>query len=279
MREVRTLDSQLYSRLTLPIIKEALFHASNYAKQRGGREGDNLQRAAEWMSDFVFQNGGKIEPLEEERGGKHPAEIQLEKERQQRETEQYKQVSGDINGRIDRALVGLITEGMDPRLNKFMKGVIIDRVLEDIVGGIGQDKPFTMKLRGIWSRAKLAQYPEQMRKQIVDAHVNRARGLFRELRDKYTREALGGQRPQGQRNNGEEDRNRDRNRNQDRQNDRDGKPRKRRFDSQGGRGDGRSQGSRREAVLDSSKIDYSRTTDADILSGDRGRIKLRGGSR
>lgn len=267
---LRKIDANLYTELTLPIIKELLYHANEYGKARGDN-GKNLVRSAEWLADFVFQNGGKIPDIKTEAGeAKHPAEIELQKLKDQQNKDAYRGATTDVNTRIDKSLEAMVRDGLGAGLNNFAKTAVIDRTLNEFISTLKSDRPFQLKLETLWKAAKNAGFTEAAKAQIADAYVQKGRQILRGIRSKYVTEALGGkrkiQRPEGEER---EDKGQKVEKNQDR----DTKPRKRNFDSHGS--SGRS-GTRREAVLDSRKIDYSRTSDEDILSNDPGRIKLKG---
>ena len=269
---LRKLDPSLYTELTLPVIEELLYHAGEYAKARGeSPEGKNLMRSAEWLADFVFQNGGKIPDIKGRgKGEKHPAEIELERERERRNTELRTAAVTDVNGRIDKSLEGMVREGLGDGLNNFAKSAVIDRTLTEFINTLKGDKAFQMKLDSLWKAARAAGFSEAAKAQISNAYVMKGRQMIRAIRSKYVAEAQGGKRRFVKREDGKEETTEKK---QEREKDSEDRPRKRNFDAHG-----RSAriGTRRDTVLDSRKIDYSRTSDDDILSGDPARVKLKG---
>jgi hypothetical protein len=257
---IRKIDPNLYTEVTIPIIEELLYHAARYAEARG-ENGKNLLRSAEWISDFVFQNGGQIPDLKTRDTEKHPAEIELEKERQRYAESTRSEATKEINSKIDRSLDAMAREGLGDELNNFAKSAVIDRTLSEFINSIKNDRAFQMRLGTLWKAARAASFSEVSKEQIASAYIQRARQVLRGIRAKYVQEALGNRRRlktgQEKQETTEEEK----------------APRKRSFESHGRSG---KSGSRRETVLDSSKIDYSRTSDEDILSGDPARVKLKG---
>lgn len=260
---LRTLDKEAYLRVATPVIEELLFHASEYATKRGNK---NLVNAAKHMADFVFQNGGEI-PNIKAVAEKHPAEIELEKERSKAAMNALGGAKNDINTRIERSLVGFLTEKFTSNLSVLEKEAITNKALDELMATIGKDKLHSQKMRNLWRRAEIAGYSEQSKDAIHKAHVARAKSTLAEIRDRLLQDALKGRgrrvakpgdKAKGEV--GEESQQR---------------PRKRDLNSGGRGGHGSSQ--RRGGVLDPSQIDYKRTSDLDILNDNGGdRVKLRG---
>lgn len=272
---LRELDPNLYIDLTLPIIEELLFRAGERAKSQGlGYDpttkkplpGQNLKLSAEWIADFVFGKPEIPDIAKRQSQEKHPAEIQLEKERRERDEGTRRSFSADVNRDVDKSLRGMITENLDPRLSKFERTAVIERVLDELAQQVNKDQPFVTKIKGLWGRAKTARYSAQSKDAIVAAHTSRAKAVVKDIRNRIVQEALG---PRArQRVNGHQQASQDGQRNQ--------QPRKRQFGSHGRPGVTR----QRVAVPDSSKIDWARTSDADILADKGGdRIKLKGQRR
>lgn len=272
---LRELDPNLYIDLTLPIIEELLYRAGERAKVLGAGydpttkkplPGQNLKLSAEWLADFVFGKPEIPDITKRTPTEKHPAEIQLEKERNERDTAARQQFSADINRDVDKSLRGMVTENLDPRLSKFERNAVIERVLDELATQVNKDQPFVTKMKGLWGRAKTARYSAQSKDAIVSAHTSRAKAVVKDIRNRIVQEALGPrarQRVNGSRQESQEGQSNN-------------QPRKRQFGSHGRAGAPR----QRTAVLDSRKIDWTRTSDADILADKGGdRIKLKGQRR
>lgn len=254
---LRTIDEDTYfNSVAKPVVSELLFHAAAYAKKLGDV---NLERAAKHVANYIFQNGGEIPDISKP-AEKHPAEVELERVREETAKREYKGASSDVNVRIDRSLKGFITEGLSSRLSPIEREFIVERTLDKMVEKLSADQTHGLRMRQLWRKARTSGYDERSKVAIVTAHVARAKTLAREIRDGLVKEALKGRGGRPNQTGQKEQENLSR-------------PRKRTFDSVG-RGGG---SGRRQTVLDSSKIDYKRTTDMDILMDDGGdKVKLKG---
>jgi hypothetical protein len=269
---LRKMDQNLYIDLTLPILQEAIYHMVEYGKSRG-EAGKNYVRSAEWTADFLFGKP-EIPDLSKRMNGqeKHPAEIQLEKEREARQREEFTRATSDVNSSIDKSLEAMVRDGLDDSLTPFVKSAVIDKTLGEFINSLKGDKAFQVRINGLWKTARAANFSEASKKQIVEAYTARARQTIRSLRARFVQEAGGRNKATLKKGNISAKTDKSEEKREEQREDRE-KPRKRNFDSHGRSG---KTGSGRESVLDSSKIDYSRTSDEDILSGDRSRIKLKG---
>jgi hypothetical protein len=153
-----------------------------------------------------------------------------------------------------------------------VKSAVIDKTLGEFINSLKGDKAFQVRINGLWKTARAANFSEASKKQIVEAYTARARQTIRSLRARFVQEAGGRNKATLKKGNISAKTEKSEEKREEQREDRE-KPRKRNFDSHGRSG---KTGSGRESVLDSSKIDYSRTSDEDILSGDRSRIKLKG---
>jgi hypothetical protein len=256
---LKKLDQDSYLKVITPVIEDLLYHATQYGTKRNNA---NLVKSAKHIADYVFQNGGEIPDIKG-RDAKHPAEIELEKEREKNRQTSLNNTKSDINGRIDKSLVGFVTEGLPNGLSKLEKDAILDKSINEVMDVLSKDRRFSMNLRGLWRRAEIAGYSEQSKEAIYKAHVARAKTALREIRDRMVQEALQGRRGgRSRREEGDKE-----------QSDKNERPKKRQFDTTGRAGNG---AGRRGAVLDPKQIDYKNTSDADILSDDPKRVKLRG---
>ena len=256
---IREMDGDAYFQNAVePIIREMVFHATAHGKKIGGKEGENLIRSAKWISNYVFADGGEIQDITKA-GGKHPAEVALEEEREKAAKRELARASGDVNGRIDRTLKIAIGQGMSNRLSAIEREFIVNKTLDETMTQINKDPQFGTRFRQLWRKARTSEYSEQSKVAIYQALVARANPLVREIRDRLTREALKGKKKPIDAT-GEEQTNQK-------------KVKKRTFDSSG-RGGG---SGRRSTVLDSRKIDWRKTSDLDILSDEGGdKVKLKG---
>jgi hypothetical protein len=248
--KLRSLDPELYTKLTEPIIEELLFIVAKHGEKTGNK---NLQLAARHVANYVFQNGGEITPPRN-RGEREPSEeeTQLQNERAEFDNTRFQSALQEVATSAATALDRVIDRKLDG-LTPFEKKALIRDVNEQVNATLRADKAFQRQMAGLWAQAKRAGYSNDSKKRAENTWLARAKEVAPGIRNKLQQEALSARKGSGEGN---------RNRNEGG---------KRTFPGQGG-GGGRSNGGR---VLDPHKIDYSKTSDADILSGDERRVTLK----
>ena len=171
---------------------------------------ENMQNAARYLSQFFFgevefAEGKKTSVIKEE-----PSEVS--KEREAFETERSKEFMSSVESDIKTQLVTLIT-GKDPKTGKirldpedvlspFIRMTIIDRVVADLGRQLQADKDHLRFMDSLFDRAKKNGRKDADKASIISAYLARARAIVPSLRSKYLSEALG-KRASGERRNKE----------------------------------------------------------------------------
>lgn len=246
---LRELDQDTYLKLTQPIIEDLLYFMTKVGEKKGEK---NLVYAARHAANFVFSNGGEIPDITKRgKSGPSEEETQLQRDREAFDTTRHRDALTDIAGRASAALDRVIDHKLD-KLTAFEKKAVIKDTQAAVNNALNADTAFQSKIKNLWAQAKRDSYSAASKKRIEDAWLLRAREVAPGIRAKLRQEALSARTPgkgDSNKNNGK----------------------KRSFPTSGGqstRGDGR-------RVLDPSKIDYRKTTDADILSDDPKRVTYR----
>src|SRR5215831_20038409 len=133
--EIRKMSTEMYLEVTIPVIDELLYRAAEHARKIGGQQGQNLLRSAGWLADFVHANGGEIPDITKSES-RHPAEVQLEKERERHANIELNRALTDVNNRIDRSIRASIMQGINPKLTPYERDRVIERVLDDLESGL-----------------------------------------------------------------------------------------------------------------------------------------------
>lgn len=249
------VDRNTFLEFTEPILERFVASMANHAKKTGD---NNLLKVARHAANFAFANGGEIpNPTERRNGGNiHPAEAQLQKEREEHATREHNRAASTINDRVKASIRELALEGVPRETSDFIKRGLIRDLTTEIDATLGKDRAFAQHMAGLWRKARTAQYSSESTEGIYNAWTSRAKPLLRDIARRLRSEALGKSvkpRVNGDTESREENPN----------------PRKKHFRSSQ-KVSGKS--GHRE-VLDPHKIDYRRTTDMDILEG---RVKLKG---
>jgi hypothetical protein len=251
--QLRQLDEKAYISVTEPIIEELIFLAYKHAERIGDK---NLGMSARHLANFVFANGGEIPDIAKKRGAApNPAELQLQQERQEWATTRFREADGEIFGRVTGSLDRFLRNGLDPSgtMTERMKASIVTDVINEANQLLLKDQSHGRRMSALWKRAHQDSYSGQSKESIVSTYLSGVKPLLRDLRNRIRAEYLG----QKRRDNPDEQIAR-------------GPQKKRPFEGSSRRVDVRRE---RATVLDPKKIDYARTSDADILSG---KVTLKG---
>jgi hypothetical protein len=246
--QLRALDNKLYVSVTEPVVEELIYVAFQHANKIGDK---NLAMSARHLANFVFANGGEIPDLTERATRKpNPAEIQLQKEREEWAQTRYKEADSEIFTRVTRALDQNIRQGLDPSntITDRMKTSIVNDIINEVNKMLMGDQAHGKRMSALWKKAVRDSFSRQSKESIVSTYLSGAKPLIRELRNRIRAEYLGTNGSTGKRKLEEKP----------------GVPpqKKRPFEGSSRRVDPRRE---RGVVLDPRKIDYSRTSDMDIL--------------
>jgi hypothetical protein len=210
----------------------------------GRRNSDkNLMYAAGHLAKHVFGEARIPEPRTQQTGP-HPAEVQLREERSRHFNERYGQFNNDVMTESYNRLEKLADKGIndpDSKLNGFTRKAIVKEALAELDDALAQDQQLGQTLRQLWRRATVGGFTQEHREAILNAHLSRAKQLLPGIRNRMVAEALG-QRVKGNVN---------------------GRPQKRDLPI-GGRG---AAGGGRSGSINPKAIDWSKTSDEDILAG------------
>lgn len=250
--QLRALDDKLYVSATEPVLEELIYHAFKYAEKVGDK---NLLMSARHMANFVFANGGEIPDIEKKAERKpNPAELQLEKERKEWNQTRLREADSEIVGRITKSLDQVIRQGLDPTnvMSDRTKDAIVKDILDEMNKQLNADKVHGKRMGNLWRKAAQTSYSRQSKESIVTTYLSSAKPLLRELRNRIRAEYLGESYKPGVK---PEERTV-------------AKAEKQVVGKRSFEGSNRpvNQSRERSAVLDPKKIDYSKTTDADILN-------------
>lgn len=239
---LRKAAPEQYTTLTTPIIEELLAVASAHAQKTNNK---NLHLAARHLANFVFANGGDIpDPSRRVKPGPSEAEKQLEEERASYAKRELDRALADIGKEASPELNRIISDKLTG-LSDFEKRALIREVREEVDTRLNADKAFQNVMAGLWRRAAASGYSDASKSRIKRAWLDRARAIAPSVRNRLREEALGAKDP------GREKR-------------KDGDQKKRTFPSSGGGVSGSNKS--RSGFADPKKIDWSKTTDEDILA-------------
>jgi hypothetical protein len=229
-----------YIELARPILEELVYTAFQHGTKIGDK---NLILSARHMANFVWSNGGEIPDISK-RTKTEPseAERQLEVERNRNAQTHFINAARDIMPKAEEALTGFIMQNLKG-LTRFERQAIIKETMQQVNKKLEQDKSLQTSLGHLWTRAKAEDYSDASKERVKNAWLSRAKAVAIPIRNKLREEALGARSDKSSKLSD------------------DRKEGKRTFPSHGGR-----EARNRPKVLDPSKIDWSKTSDMDILN-------------
>lgn len=242
-------SQELYLRATVPIAEQFLWTLHEHGKRTGDV---NLVRSAQHAANYLFGKPEIPDP-NRRRGpeGPHPAEKKLEEERNQWAQQRFQEASQEISGEIDGELDSEILKGLDPQrqMNDWQRKKLVEDIKNEIDEMLGKDPAFSRQMKALWSKAGAAGYPKDQRASIKSAFLARAKALVPAVRTRLRAAALGekaansgGKTDKGNKNNQP--------------------PKKRTIPTTGQPG-----GQRATRPPSPKEIDYSKTSDEDLIAG------------
>jgi hypothetical protein len=241
----------LYLRATVPIIEQFLWTVHEHGKTSGNA---NLVNAARHAANYIF---GKPEIPDPNRRkgeqGPHPAERKLEDERKAWAETRFKEASSEVSAAIDTELDADIGKGLDPdkKLTQRQRSRLIQDIKDEIDATLRKDQAFGRQMKALWAKAADASYPKDQRASIKSAFLARAKALVPSVRSRLRAEWFGEKAPV----NNDKSKNAGDKKQQD-------APKKRTLPDAGRSGSG---GPKRPPSP--KEVDYSKTTDEDLIAG------------
>jgi hypothetical protein len=188
---------QSFWRAANPLVEDI---ARNMFSKGVKENNESMQNAARYLSDYFFGNTEIAE-------GKKTSIVKIEdnnevkQEREKFDSERSTAFRGGVETDVRNQLVSLI-EGLDSKtgksridpdnvFSKFIKTTIIDRIIDDLGTQLTSDKDHIRFMDSLWEKSKRNGRTEADKSRIVSSYLARAKSLIPSLRSKYVSEALG----------------------------------------------------------------------------------------
>jgi hypothetical protein len=234
-------DRDLHYQVLTPVAQDFIAQVFSEGSKLGEAEGKNLRNAALVFAQYYFNDldiaKGKKTAVKVE--AKNEEAEKLQREREAFYAEKYEAAEATVNTSIRATLNREITKALDPKgdtFNSFLLKTLTKETLTAVDLAISKDTQYTSRMSSLWKQARKLGYSKESTDRLVSAYLSRARQLLPEIRNKIRSEALSGKSEE--------------------------KSTHSRRDISGG---GQQRFSR--DVVDPKKIDYSKTSDRDILDG------------
>jgi len=189
------LSPDLHWQATVPLLQNLVRGFYVEGKRKGN---DNIANAAEYLSDFIFNDisiaRGEKSLIPERKEESEEAK-KLAKDRSDFETQRYNTFFGDVRVGIDRDVKNMINERgkVDPDkvFSEFIRDTIINKVQAEVDKQLAADKAHMKYMSSLWEKAKREGYSEEWKSRISSAYLARAKSLIPSIRAKLISEAMG----------------------------------------------------------------------------------------
>lgn len=189
---------QSFWRAANPLVEDIARNMYN----KGVKEGnESLQNAARYLSDYFFGNVDVAEGKKTSIVKIEGQDSEINKEREKFDNERgnafRSTVETDVRSQLVSAIEGVDSKTGKSRLDpdnvfsKFIKTTIIDRIIEDLGSQLTSDKDHIRFMDSLWDKAKRNGRTETDKSRIISAYLARSKSLVPSLRSKYVSEALG----------------------------------------------------------------------------------------
>jgi hypothetical protein len=238
---LRKHSSDLYVRVVTPVIQEALHFAFENGKNNGNK---NLMFGAQHISNLLFGDAEIKPPAAPKKEEPHPAEVKLREEQERWSQTRFQETREEVNRAIDSRLDSVIRRGLntDGKLSDYELEHVVQDTMTALMDALGKDEAHKASMRAHWKRASQNGFAKEARAKLSEAFIARAIALVPGVRARIRAKALGEK--------GKPD-------------SRDNKPeqqlRKRVIPNTG------RSGINQPRTLRPSEVDYSKTSDMDIL--------------
>jgi hypothetical protein len=238
-------DQNLYYRVTSPIGELLVRNAYMAATQAGN---ENLKNAAlhlaQWaFGDLDYATGAKrSEEFKPEVKAKDP---DLERERAEFYQTKYNDARGYVQTQSQNRLVGEIRKGLDPNntLTPTMQNLLVKEILNEIGVMLEADQRHMAMMNSLWKQAHRAGFAGEWKDRILSTYLSRARQIMPAIRSNVRDGAFRAEEKESER-----------------------KMELAQKSSERKEIPGSGRGSGNGKVLNAQNIDWSKTTDLDVLN-------------
>jgi len=262
------IDPALHIQVITPVIKRLARSMYTTAQKtlRGKPENEDAQALAATarnIMQYAFEDAELVEK-DDDGSRRDPAIEQKEKEINNRETalrvERFNGAYSTVATSIEHHLDNEIAKGLDPdgRFNEFTRNTLVEKIKNDVQSQINKDENHIRRMNSIWKRAESSGYNRENLSRLVAAYLERARSIIPASRNRFRSIAL---------------KNNNSGRNSDNSSG-NNTGRNLRIANRGTTGRAPERDGRvKIGSVDPRKIDYSKTSDLDILNG---KVNLKG---
>jgi len=247
---LREDDQKSYAEVTFPVLADVLSRARDIAASRGDK---NLLNSVKHLAGLIWpKNKGEVPEISEP----EKDDPKLEERRKALEEREHKldqkltsEFITSVRGLSSKLLRKKAEKGLDPNsvLTPFLKNSVVDKTMTDVQELMDDDVRFNQVMQRIFDRARRSGFSSEYKTRMIGTYIGRAAQLIGPIRKRHLNAALGKVEKGGKNT----------------------PPMRREV------GESAAAGHRGgDAALRGSEVDFSRSSDLDILSG-RAKLKKR----
>ena len=191
-------SQDLYIKITAPLLVNAVRSAYMEGESAGN---DNLKNSALFVSKYLFGDfraaQGKMGAGEVGGVGKPGAEkappSEVDKQRQEYYEERIRTLRSEVEETTTASMKDKISQDIDPDevLTPYVRDSIIRDTLKEIDRQLGKDERHVKYMGSLWRRALKAGLPAEWKSRLQTAYLARAESLIPAVRSKFLSDALG----------------------------------------------------------------------------------------
>ena len=179
-------DSNLYFRITSPIGETMVRNAYNAAVQAGN---ENLKNAAlhiaQWaFGDLDYATGEKR--TEDYQPAQAKTDPELERERNEFYATKYRDAQDYVQNNSRGKLINEIKRGLDPHnsLTQTMQNLLVKEILNEMGASLERDARHMAIMNSLWKQAHRAGFAGDWKDRILTTYLSRARQIMPAIRSK-----------------------------------------------------------------------------------------------
>jgi hypothetical protein len=184
------VDRDQFNKVVEPITKRLVRHIFADGVRT---KNENLVNAAQWFSDYLF--GTEVEKIPAEQkpvNTKTKEQEEFERRKEEHAEREYHSSLTEVFGIVDKKLDTFLSN-IDPnnKLSAYTKRVLLKDIKEEIGATLRKETPLQRTIGNLWGRGKKFGYTPELRHKIGNLYLTRAKQVAPAIAKRLVREATG----------------------------------------------------------------------------------------
>jgi hypothetical protein len=187
-------NPQLFARIITPYIKNVFIAAQEDAEAAGNEQ---LKNSIGWIAKYLwpkFEGDIPPEPKDEEEKvdttKPDPKQEALANENRTLKQQQMAQFAENTKDTTEKILKNDILSKVDPNnaLTEFVQDALVSKIMQELRETLNKDIEHRKSMTKLWTKAAQSGYTKEDRRQLISAFLARARKILPTIRNKYAKE-------------------------------------------------------------------------------------------